>query len=155
MKKISMLFLCLLTMILIAGCDTEDKVQTLICKNTETDDGMSIEQVISMTYKNDKLQRMTMEANTKITDSDVKENWDEFKKSMDEQNKEFNKDGVSLKVEKNDQDYEYKTILDVDIENASDEVLEEQRLEDLKNDNSTLKSSKESAEKDGDTCEVK
>ena len=155
MKKISMLFLCLLTMILIAGCDTEDKVQTLICKNTETDDGMSIEQVISMTYKNDKLQRMTMEANTKITDSDVKENWDEFKKSMDEQNKEFNKDGVSLKVEKNDQDYEYKTILDVDIENASDEVLEEQGLEDLKNDNSTLKSSKESAEKDGDTCEVK
>ena len=155
MKKISMLFLCLLTMILISGCDTEDKVQTLICKNTETDDGMSIEQVISMTYKNDKLQRMTMEANTKITDSDVKENWDEFKKSMDEQNKEFNKDGVSLKVEKNDQDYEYKTILDVDIENASDEVLEEQGLEDLKNDNSTLKSSKESAEKDGDTCEVK
>ena len=127
----------------------------MICKNTETDDGMSIEQVISMTYKNDKLQRMTMEANTKITDSDVKENWDEFKKSMDEQNKEFNKDGVSLKVEKNDQDYEYKTILDVDVENASDEVLEEQGLEDLKNDNSTLKSSKEAAEKDGDTCEVK
>ena len=116
---------------------------------------MDIEQVISMTYKDDKLKGMRMEVNTKITDSKVQENWDEFKKSMDEQNQEFDKDGVTLKVATDDQNYEYKVTLDIDVENASEEVLKEQGFEDLKDDNSTLESSKEDAEKDGFTCEVK
>ena len=74
---------------------------------------------------------------------------------MDENNKEFSKDGVSLKIKVNDQNYEYSTILDVDVENASEEALKEQGLDDLKNDTSTLKDSKEAAEKDGAICEIK
>ncbi len=116
---------------------------------------MEIEQVISMTYKNDKLKNMSIELNTKITDSDVQKNWEIFKKSMDEQNQEFNKDGISLKVERNDENYEYKTTMDIDIENASEEALKEQGFSDLKNDKSTLKDSKEAAEKDGAICKIK
>ena len=155
MKKISVVFLGLLTVLLITGCGVgESKEQKLVCTSTQSEDGIDASQVISMTYKNDKLNHMTMEVNTKITDSKVQENWDEFKKSMDEQNQEFNKDGVSLKVATDDQNYEYKVTLDIDVENASEEVLKEQGFEDLKDDNSTLESSKEDAEKDGFTCEI-
>ena len=156
MKKISIVFLGLLTVLLITGCGVgESKEQKLVCTSTQSEDGIDASQVISMTYKNDKLNHMTMEVNTKITDSKVQENWDEFKKSMDEQNQEFDKDGVSLKVATDDQNYEYKVTLDIDVENASEEILKEQGFEDLKDDNSTLESSKEDAEKDGFTCEVK
>ena len=74
---------------------------------------------------------------------------------MDEQNEEFDKDGVSLKVEYNDKDFEYKTILDVDVKNATDEALEKQGLSGIKNDGSTIMSSKASAEEDGAVCEIK
>ena len=155
MKKISVVFLGLLTVLLITGCGTEQpKEQKLVCTSTQSEDGIDASQVISMTYKNDKLNHMTMEVNTKITDSKVQENWDEFKKSMDEQNQEFDKDGVTLKVATDDQNYEYRVTLDIDVENASEEVLKEQGFEDLKDDNSTLESSKEDAEKDGFTCEI-
>ncbi len=156
MKKILMVILCGVFLFSIAGCGkTEEKEQKLVCTTTQDQEGMDIEQVISMTYKNDKLKHMTMEVNTKINDSNVKENWEEFKKTMDEGNKEFDKDGVSLKVEKDDQNYEYSTILDIDVENASEEALKEQGFEGIKNDNSTLESSKEAAEKDGASCEIK
>ena len=159
MKKISILFLSLLFVGLITGCGTtneeEVKEQTLVCTTTENDEDMDIEQVISMTYKNDKLKHMTMEVNTKITDSTVQENWEEYKKSMNENNQEYNKDGVILKVNVNDQNYEYNVILDIDVANASEEALKEQGFEGLKDDNSTLEDSKTDAEKDGATCIVK
>ena len=159
MKKIRVIFLGLMVVILTAGCGTkeektEDKEQKLVCTSTENDEGMTIEQVISMTYKNDKLKRMTMEVNTKITDKDIQENWKLFKDTMDKDNEEFDKEGVSLKVKTDDKSYEYNTILDIDIDKASEEVLKEQGFEGLKDDNSTLKSSKESAEKDGATCRI-
>ena len=155
MKKISIAFTCLLAVFLVAGCGKAvDKEQKLVCTTTQNEDGMDIEQIISMTYKNDKLNHMTIEVNTKITDSTVQENWKMFKSSMDENNKEFDKDGVSLKISTDDQNYEYNTTLDVDVINASKEALEEQDLADLKDDNSTLESSKKEAEKDGATCEI-
>lgn len=159
MKKISILFLSFIIVILVTGCgasqEKEVKEQTLVCTTTENDEDMGIEQVISMTYKNDKLKHMTMEVNTKINNPDVKENWEEYKKSMDELNEEFDKDGVSLKVVVNDENYEYNTVLDIDLENATEEALKEQGFEGIKDDTSTLEDSKESAEKDGATCVVK
>lgn len=159
MKKISMVFLSLLISILVTGCgkaeEQEAKEQTLVCTSTENDEDMEVEQVISMTYKGDKLKHMTMEVNTKITDSTVTENWETYKEFMSEDNKEFDKDGVSLKVVIDDENYEYDTILDIDVENATEEALKEQGFEGLKDDTSTLQDSKEDAEKDGATCIIK
>lgn len=101
------------------------------------------------------LGNMNMEVNTTITDSDIQENWEQFKTSMEKDTQEFNKDGVSLTVQVNDQNYEYDTILDIDVENASEEILKDQGFSDLKNDTSTLEVSKEEAEKDGSICEIK
>ncbi len=156
MKKILSILLMGVLVISLTGCGTEEiKEQTLVCTTTETEDGIDFEQVISMTYKNDKLNHMKMEVNTKVTDSNIQQNWEEFTKSLDKNNEEFDKDGVSLKIERDNENYEYNTILDIDVLNASDEILKEQGFEGLKEDNSTLEDSKESAEKDGAICVIK
>ena len=155
MKKISMLFLCFAVILLVTGCGTEDKEQKLVCTTTEKEEGMDILETISMTYKNNKLSHMTMEVNTKITDPDIQNNWELFTETMDEQNEEFTKDGISLKIENNKQNYEYTTTLDIDIAKASEEDLEEQGFSGLKDDDSTLESTKEEAEKDGAVCEIR
>ena len=155
MKKLSRIFLCFIAILLVTGCGTEDKEQKLVCTTTEKEEGMDILETISMTYKNNKLNHMTMEVNTKITDPDIQNNWELFVESMDKQNEEFTKDGISLTIDNNKETYEYKTTLDIDIEKASEEDLDEQGFSGLKDDDSTLESSKEAAEKDDATCEVK
>lgn len=155
MKKFGMLFFGLVAVVLVTGCGTKETNQKLVCTSTQSEEGMSVEQVISMTFKNDRINHMKMDVNTKITDDTIKENWAAFTESMDEQNVETDKDGVSLKVTKDDQNYEYKVTLDIDIQNASNEALEAQGFADLKDDNSTLEDNKKLAEKDGFTCEVK
>lgn len=154
MKKLKMLFLSLLLVVLVTGCG-DVKEQKLVCTTTENEDGLKIEEVISMTYKNDKLTHMTMEVNTTITDSDVQENWEQYKQSMNENSEEFTKEGMSLKVNVNDQNYEYNTVLDIDVDKASEEDLAAQGFEGLKDDQSTLEDSKNEAEKDGAICEIK
>ncbi len=155
MKKFVIVFLGLVAIVLVAGCGTKETEEKLVCTGTQQEEGMSVEQVISMTFKNDKLNHMMMDVNTKITDDATKENWSLFTQSMDEQNVESDKDGVSLKVTKDDQNYEYKVTLDIDVEKASEEALKEHGFDGLKDDNSTLEDNKKSAEKDGFTCEVK
>ncbi len=159
MKKILSILLMGVLAIGLTGCnlfeEKDAKEQTLICTTTESDEDMDIEQVITMTYRKDKLTQMKMEVNTKLNNSDVKENWEEFKKSMAENNQEYEKNGISLKAVIDDQNYEYDTILDIDVENVSKEDLKEQGFEGLKDDNSTLEETKTLAEKDGATCVVK
>ncbi len=161
MKKILSILLMGILVVGLTGCGaTEEKAkevkeQTLVCTTTESDEDMDIEQVISMTYKNDKLKQMKMEVNTKINNRDIRENWATFKKSMDENNEEFEKEGIISKVVINDQNYEYNTILDIDFEKASEEDLKEQGFNGLKDEDGTLEESKESAEKDGATCVIK
>ena len=158
MKKILSILLMGILVVGLTGCGaTEEKAkevkeQTLVCTTTESDEDMDIEQVISMTYKNDKLKQMKMEVNTKINNRDIRENWATFKKSMDENNEEFEKEGIISKVVINDQNYEYNTILDIDFDKASEEDLKEQGFDGLKDEDGTLEESKESAEKDGATC---
>ena len=154
MKKIG-IFVLGLMLLFVTGCGAEEKEQTLVCTTKENEDGMEVEEVISMTYQNDRLKHMTMSVRTMITDSTVQENWEAFKAAMDEDNQEFEEEGIRLDVETDDQNYEYKTTLDIDVDKASEESLEAQGFEGLKEDRSTLKDSKDSAEKDGAVCVIK
>lgn len=156
MKRFGMVFLSLLTIVLLAGCgSSQEKEQKLICTINQNEEGMEAKQVISMNFKNDKLNHMTMEVTTKITDSEIQKNWEQFKEFMNEDNQEFDKDGIRLTVSSNDQNYEYTTSLDIDVENATEEALKEQGFEGLKDDKSTLEENKKEAEKDGAICEIK
>ncbi len=159
MRRVKVVFLSLLCLVIMTGCEQakEEKKseQKLVCTATEKEDGMDIEEVISMTYKNDKLKHMTIEVNTIINDETVQKNWSAFKEAMNKENGEFTKEGISLKVETNDQKYEYKTSLDIDVDKASTEDLKEQGFSDLKEDDSTLESTKKAAEEDGAVCVIK
>ena len=159
MKKISMLFLSLALIVLATGCgltkEEKGKEQTLVCNLVSIDEDISTEQIISMTFKNDELTHMNMEINATITSSDIIKNWETFKETMAENNQEFNEDGASMRVEIDDQNYKYNTIVDIDLGKVSDEVLEELDLEEIKDDAGTLEANKDQAEQEGYTCIVK
>lgn len=55
MKKFVIVFLGLVAIVLVAGCGTKETEEKLVCTGTQQEEGMSVEQVISMTFKNDKL----------------------------------------------------------------------------------------------------
>lgn len=155
MKKLLVIFLSLFLSIAITGCNKDEGEKTLVCTTTENEDGMSIEEVISMTYENDKLKAMEMSVNTKMSDEDIKENWEDFKEAMAQYDVEYSEEGIDYKVEVNDDTYEYKTILNIDITKASEDALKKQGFDGLKDDNSTLEETKKEAEEDGATCVVK
>ncbi len=155
MKKFSMVCLGLAAITLVTGCGEQDKEKNLVCTMTQNEDSMTVEQKISMTFKNDKMNHMVMDVTTKITDEDVKENWNAFTEVMDSENKTEEKEGISIKVNKDDENYEYKVTFDVDVEKANKTDLETYGLEDLTSDNGTLEENRKSAEADGFTCEVK
>lgn len=155
MKKISMVCLGLAVITLVGGCEEKETEKNLVCTMTQNEDSMTVEQKISMTFKNDKMNHMIMDVNMKITDENVKESWNAFTEAMDNENKEENKEGISIKVNKDDTNYEYKVTFDVDVEKANKTDLETYGLEDLASDNGTLEENQKSAEADGFTCEVK
>ena len=162
MKKISIGVLSLMALGLLTGCgdatkenkDDSVKEQKLVCTSTQEENGMSIDQIISMDFEDDKLNHMTMEVNTTVTNSDIQKNWDNFKEIMSESNKEFSKDGISQKIDVDDKNYKYNISIDVDLKNASEETLKEYDFDDLIGDNSTLEENKEEAESTGYTCKV-
>ena len=152
MKKV--ILISLLTILLVTGCGNNKKEEKLVCTTSQTENGITINNVVSMIYKNNKLKNMKLEVSTKLEDVILQENWENFKVSMGEVNKEFDKDGVSLKVQKDEENYIYKIIYDIDIQNATQEALERYGFESLKKDKSTLESTKRKAEKDGIKCEI-
>lgn len=154
MKKFSMFILGLASILVVTGCGSKETEKTLVCTMSQDESGMSMEQTISMVFKKDKVNHMKMDVNTKATDEKLKENWDIFTKTLDEENQETEQDGVLLKVSKDDKNYEYRVTLDIDIEKASKEVLEKYDLDDLTGDNGTLEENKKSAESNGFTCKV-
>ena len=135
--------------------DTKVKEQTLVCTTSEFEDGIDMEQVISMTYKDDKFTNMKIEVNSTINNADITDNWEEYKKEMNKNNEEFEKEGISLKVDVDDTKFKYNVILDIDVDKVSEGNLKEQGFEGLKEDDSTIEENKKAQEDDGATCVIK
>ena len=157
MKNKIMLFMSILLVCFMAGCGKTDefKEQTLTCRQTQEEEGLTIEQVISMTYKGDELSRMKVEVISQLTDKTVQDNWDKFVETMDQSNEEFDDDGISLKVTKDAKNFKYSVATDIDVINATEEALERHDFGGIKDDNSTIEENKKEAEDDGATCEIK
>ena len=135
--------------------DTKVKEQTLVCTTSEFEDGIDMEQVISMTYKDDKFTNMKIEVNSTINNADITDNWEEYKKEMNKNNEEFEKEGISLKVDVDDTKFKYNVILDIDVDKVSEGNLKEQGFEGLKEDDSTIEENKKAQEDDCATCVIK
>lgn len=154
MKKLSMLCLGLVSIMLVTGCGSSNS-KTLVCKNTQKQDGVDIGTTVSMTFKNEKINRVKMDVSTRLTGDDAKDLWSTFVEAMDGQNEEVDKDGVSMKVSKDDKKYEYTVTLDVNLDKADKDALATYGLDELIGDDSKLEDVKKDAEKDDFTCEVK
>lgn len=143
-------------MLFITGCDLiQEKGQKLVCTISENEYGRNVEQITSVTYKNDKLNHLTKEVNTNVNDSSLKSEWEKYRQYIVENYKEFSKKGISLKVEIDDQNYKYTTTLEVDFDKVSEEDIKEQGLEDLVENQSTIEDLKKLSEENGATCEIK
>ena len=71
-KKRNLIILGLASMTLLTGCGKEE---TLVCTNNQTQNGLSVDQEISMTFKNNKINLIKMVVDSKATDDSIKENW--------------------------------------------------------------------------------
>lgn len=149
-----MLCLGLVSIMLVTGCGSSNS-KTLVCKNTQKQDGVDIGTTVSMTFKNEKINRVKMDVSTRLTGDDAKDLWSTFVEAMDGQNEEVDKDGVSMKVSKDDKKYEYTVTLDVNLDKADKDALATYGLDELIGDDSKLEDVKKDAEKDDFTCEVK
>ena len=144
------LFGCLtVAAFLLTGCSSEE---TLTCSMEDESSGVSMEQIVEMTFKDDKINKVKMTVNTKATDDTMKENWDLIASSMDEQFDEKSSDGVSLSKDNDADNHTYKVELSVDLDKATEDSLSEYGLDGITDDDSTLEETKKEAEDSGFTC---
>ena len=151
-KKRNLIILGLASMTLLTGCGKEE---TLVCTNNQTQNGLSVDQEISMTFKNNKINLIKMVVDSKATDDSIKENWSVFAQAMDKQYKDKKEEGITLKLTNNDKDYTYKVALDVELDKVSEKSLAEYNLSSITKSNENLKDVQKSAEDDGFKCKVK
>ena len=150
MVRAAKLFGCLLVAtVLLTGCSSEE---TLTCSMEDESSGVSMEQIVDMTFKDDKINKVKMTVNTKATNDTMKENWDLIASSMDEQFDEKTSDGVSLSKNNDADNYTYKVELSVDLDKATEDSLSEYGLDGITSDNATLEETKKEAEDSGFTC---
>ncbi len=154
-RRLSMVFLGLAAITLVTGCGSNGSEKTLTCTVSEEQGGMVQEQTIAMTFKNDKINRLTMDLDNRLTDKSLQDEWEQFTELMDSQKTETKEDGISMKVSKDDKNYSYKITLEVDLNKAKKDDLETYGLSELVGDDSTLEDVQKSAESDGYTCKVK
>lgn len=138
-----------LVTIFLTGCGSE---KTLTCSMEDESSGVTMEQIMEMTFKDDKINKVKMIVNTKATSDLMKENWDMIASSMDEQFDENSSDGISLKKNNDSKKHTYKVELSVDLNKASEDSLEEYNLSSITSDDSTLEETKKEAEEAGFTC---
>ena len=150
MVRAAKLFGCLLVAtVLLTGCSSEE---TLTCSMEDESSGVSMEQIVDRTFKDDKINKVKMTVNTKATNDTMKENCDLIASSMDEQFDEKTSDGVSLSKNNDADNYTYKVELSVDLDKATEDSLSEYGLDGITSDNSTLEETKKEAEDSGFTC---
>lgn len=139
----------LAVLLLVTGCGSEE---TLSCSSKDESSGLSMEQIMDVTFKDDKINKVKLTFNTKATNELYQDAWDELVDSLDEQFNESNSDGVSLTKENDEDNYTYRIELSVDLDKASADALDEYDLSDIAEDDSTLEELRDDLEAAGYTC---
>lgn len=121
MRGLKLVAVLTVAILFLTGCGNNEK--TLTCTNTEEQSGISMEQKVTMTFKEDKISYVKMSVNSKATSSLIENNWDMFASMMDEQFEERNEDALS-----------------------------EYGLDGITDESSTYEQTKKDAEEDGFTC---
>ena len=150
MKKIALFGFACLSCLLLAGCGSE---KVLTCSMTQEQSGLNMEQIVDITFSDDKVTNVKMTVDSDATDDTIKDNWDTFASMLDQQFPDSDKEGIKVTKENNKDKHNYKIVIDVDVTKANDDDLAEYSLSGLADAEGTYDSVKEQAEKSGFTCE--
>lgn len=148
MKGLKLLVIAVVGLFCLTGCGEK----TLTCTNTEEDNGVSMVQEARMTFKDDKVTKVRMSIEASATSDELREYWSSFISMMESQYEEVNEDGVTLTLNNDENNYKFTMTVEVDINKASPDALDEYSLSELADTNATLEEVKAEAEADGFTC---
>lgn len=140
----------LLFVFLLTGCGVSKK--TLVCRKTQEQNGLEVDQEISMIFKKDKIENINMKVDSKAIDDKIKDNWKVFTSTMDSQYKNNESEGLTLKVTNDDKKYTYRVMMDIDLNKVTEESLSEYNLSNVIKSKEKLDDIQKFAEKDGYKC---
>lgn len=137
------------SVLFMTGCGGE---KTLTCTNSEESSGIKMNQEVTMTFKDDKINYVKLSIDSEATGDTIIDNWDVFASMMGSQFEESNEDGVNLSTNNDVDNHIFNVSLEIDLEKANEDALSEYGLDDITDGNASYEDIKENAEADGFTC---
>lgn len=120
MKKLKVLLLVVMVAIMTTGCGKE---KTLTCSNTQSESGVSMEQKVTLTFNNNKVNHMAISMDAKADSDLIKQGWSTFATTLETTYKDQNKEGVKVTTKNDDKNYVFNITFDIDLKTASKESL--------------------------------
>ena len=128
MKRITYLFIVLVSILVITGCSNSGK-SVLTCTGTKKGNDMDAEGKIVYTFKDDKVYTVNLDVTFKnMTAENLDSLWPTFKAQLESQNQEVDVDGLKRKITVADKKHEFNVKMEIDFEKVSDELIDENNL---------------------------
>ena len=149
MKKVKVFLLSAFMLLVFTGCGTK----TLECTNTMEYTGFSLDQVVTIKFKNEVVNSLKMEINVFATNDTYRNSWDDVADTYDKMYGSFGeKEGVKVTVKNNADKHEYLITMEADLRKAKEADLEELSLSGIAGSKEKYKDVKKSAGAAGFTC---
>ncbi len=133
-----------ISLLLLTGCGN---TKTLVCTQTQDENGMSMTTEMNVTFKNDEASEFTMTADMEVEDT-YKDYMDQFKSIMEESFSSFKENGMDVTIDSKD------TTVTATISANFDEMTEDEKEEiGFTSSDNSYDSVKQSLEDSGFTCE--
>ena len=133
-----------ISLLLLTGCGN---TKTLVCTQTQDENGMSMTTEMNVTFKNDEASEFTMTADMEVEDT-YKDYMDQFKSIMEESFSSFKENGMDVTIDSKD------TTVTATISANFNEMTEDEKEEiGFTSSDNSYDSVKQSLEDSGFTCE--
>lgn len=133
-----------ISLLLLTGCGN---TKTLVCTQTQDENGMSMTTEMNVTFKNDEASEFTMTADMEVEDT-YKDYMDQFKSIMEESFSSFKENGMDVTIDSKD------TTVTATISANFDEMTEDEKEEiGFTSSDNSYDAVKQSLEDSGFTCE--
>ena len=149
MKKIKYLVITLLALLVVTGCGSSKK---LTCTKEESSSGIDMKQTITVNFNKDKVSKVKLSLNSKATDENIKSNWNLFSEALGKQFSSSSKEGIKITTKDDSKNYTYLIELEIDVNKAKKEDLEDYDMEDILDSNESYSDLKKELEEQGYSC---
>ena len=149
--KLKYLTIAFISILFLSGCGNSGN--KLTCSMLEEENGIKISETISVIFDNEKANSVEMGAKVQLVDKDLKNYWDSFIETFDDNfsnHKEEN--GIKLSINNDKKNYTYSVSVKADLAKVSEDSLYDFDLEDLYDSDYTFETLKEELEDSGFTC---